>query len=126
MSLKLTFKKIAPTEALKTRVQTRIEKFEKYVNYPMEVHVHLTVEKPNHMAEVTCYAEHRELVAVAKTKNLYEAIDLAVKKIESQLKKEREKRKGHARAHLINRPTHMEEGDLELELPHAEKRKSTA
>lgn len=127
MGLHFTFRKIEATEALKDHVTKKVEKFKKFVTYPMEVHVLLSLEKPLHCAEITCHAEHRELVALAKTKDLYESIDAAVHKIEAQLKKEREKKKGHNSARLAVRPTALKLArDVKADLPHREKKISVA
>lgn len=123
MSLHFTFRKIETTDALKTKIEKRVEKFRKYVTYPMEIHVMLSTEKLQHCAEITCHAEHKTLVAVAKTKDLYESIDLAAQKIETQLKKEREKHKGHKLAHKIARPGSAKlASDVAAILPHSEKK----
>jgi putative sigma-54 modulation protein len=121
--MNLVFKKMKATEALKSHIEKKTEKFHKFVGYPMDVHVILSLEKPYHSAEITCHAEHRQLVAVAKSKDLYESIDMAVHKIESQLKKEREKRKGHKSAHLAIRPQSLKLArDVQADLPHKEKK----
>jgi putative sigma-54 modulation protein len=65
----------------------------------MEIHVFLSVQKEVHSVEIKCHAEHKELAALAKSKDLYESIDMVVHKLEAQLKKERDKRKGHNRPH---------------------------
>lgn len=123
MNLHLTFRNMEATDALKEHLEKRTEKFEKFVTYPIEVHVRLQVDRPYHTAEITCHAEHQELVALAQTKDLYEAIDLAVHKMESQLKKRREKRKGHTAAHLVKRPKALKVADdVGALLPHREKK----
>ncbi len=123
MSYHFVFRKIEATDALKAKIEKRIKKFERLISYPMETHVILTLEKVLHCAEITCHAEHRVLVAVAKTKDLYESIDLAAKKIEMQLKKEREKHKGHKLAHLASRPASTKlASDVKAVLPHLSKK----
>ncbi len=123
MSLHFTFRKIEASEALKTKITKKVDRFRKYVDYAMEVHVLLGVEKTQHVVEITCHAEHRDLIATSKTKNLYESIDGAVGKIETQLKKEREKRKGHTRAHQAARPKSLKMAkDVGAEIPHREKK----
>ena len=124
MGLHFTFRKLAPTDALKQHVEKKVEKFQKYVTYPIEIHVLLSVDKPYHTVEITCYAEHRQLVAIAKTHDLYAAIDLAEHKMEARLKKEREKKKGHKSAHLINRkPRALKLAkDVQANVPHLEKK----
>jgi len=126
MGLHFTFRKIKSTEALKEYITKKVDKFTKYVTYPMEVNVFLSIEKTYQVAEITVHAEHRQLVAVAKTKDLYESIDLAGSKIEKQLKKNREKRKGHKTAHLATRPRSLKLArDVNADLPHREKKMSS-
>lgn len=123
MSLHITFRKIESTDALKAHVEDRVAKFDKFISYPMEVHVFLSIEKDSHTAEIKCHAEHREIVAKAKEENLYAAIDEVCHKIEAQLKKEREKKKGHAAAHKAVRKAPEElSTDLAAEVPHLGKR----
>jgi putative sigma-54 modulation protein len=123
MSLHLTFRNLPSTDALKQHVEKKVEKFEKYVTYPMEVQAILSLEKTEHRAEITCHAEHRQLVAEGRSKDLYESIDQAVHKIEAQLKKEREKKKGHKSAHLASRPNSLKLAkDVDADLPHREKK----
>jgi putative sigma-54 modulation protein len=123
MSLHFAFRKIDATDALKDRIEKRVDKLRKFVTYSMEVHVTLSLEKAVHIAEITCRAEHREMVGIAKTKDLYESIDQAAHKVEAQLKKEREKKKGHAAAHTNARPAALKlAADVEADVPHREKK----
>ena len=123
VNLHLNFKKIKATEALKEHVAKRATKFEKFVTYPLEVHVFLGVEKTYQVAEFTVHAEHRDIVAVAKAKDMYESIDMAAHKIESQLKKSRELKKGHTAAHLSKRTKSLKLGsDVKAVLAHREKK----
>jgi len=123
MELNFAFRKIAPTQALKDHVAKRVEKFEKFVTYSMEIVVRLSLEKMYHCVEISVHAEHRTLVAVAKTKDLYESIDLAAHKIEAQLKRERERKKGHGSARLAVRPKSLRlASDVAADIPHREKK----
>lgn len=124
MTVHFAFRKIEATPALKEHIEKKVMKFEKFVTYPMDVHVMLSLEKTLHCAEITCHAEHRELFAVAKTKDLYESIDAVCHKIESQLKKEREKKKGHNAAHQVARPKAALRlaKDVEADIPHRAKK----
>ncbi len=127
MSLNLAFRKIETTPALKAKIEKRALKFKKFVTYPMDIHVIVSLESKLHCAEITCHAEHRSLVAIAKTKDLYESIDLAAKKIESQLRKQRDKHKGHTLAHEIARAkTGKLASDIGADLPHQGKNSQIA
>lgn len=124
MNVHFTFRNISSTEAIKDHVSKKVEKFNKFVTYELDVHVRCFVEKPYQTCEITVYAEHQELVAIATTKDLYEAIDLTVHKIENQLKKQREKRKGHKSARLVGRPKALKLAqDISADIPHQEKKK---
>jgi len=124
MPIQFTFRHIAATQAIKDRVDKRVDKLRKFISYPVEFHALLSVEKGgNHHAEITCHAEHRDMVAEGKSKDLYESIDQAAHKLENQLKRGRERRKGHVSAHAATRPAWLRQGgDLMVEVPHREKR----
>jgi len=122
MTLSFAFRKIQATEALKDKISKKVQKFRKYVTYPIAVHVTLSLERTFQCAEITCHAEHRELVAVAKTKNLYESIDAVVQKIQGQLRKERERKKGHASGHVVLRKTAVLAADVPADIPHRVKK----
>lgn len=126
INMHFNFRNIEATEALKDHVTKKVEKLQKYITYPMEVHVRFNVEKTYHYVEVDCHAEHSDMVAMAKTKDLYESIDMAMHKLEAQFKKEREKRKGHKSAHLVSRPAALKLAtDVNADLPHREKKTKT-
>lgn len=122
MTLHLTFKEVESTPAIKEYAEKKVEKFNKYITYPMEVHIILSVHKGLHSVEITCHAEHKELVALAKSENLYKSIDGAVNKIETQMKKEREKKKGHSNARRAQKGADYLASDVEAEIPHKDKR----
>jgi putative sigma-54 modulation protein len=123
MKVNFTFRHMDATDALKDHIEKKCEKFGQYVDYEIDVHVILTLEKASHCAEITLRAEHKPLVGQAKSKDLYESIDMAVTKVESQLKKEREKRKGHKSAHLASRHQSLKLAqDVAADLPHKEKK----
>ena len=128
MSLHLAFRKIEATEALKNHIAKRVEKFRKFVTYPIDIDVRLSLEKVYHCVEISVQAEYRTLVAISKTKDLYESIDMAVKKIESQLKKKRDLKKGHAASHSLARPATALSlaSDVQADIPHREKKRKRA
>lgn len=121
MSLRILFRHIKSSPAVKEHVEEKIKKISKIVTYPTSTQVILSLERNYHCAEITFYAEHRDLVAVAKTKDLYESIDLAVHKIEHQLKKYREIKKGHKRGHFVTKKAERWGKDIGDHFPHVQK-----
>lgn len=121
----VTFKRVESSEALRDYAEKRTEKLRKLVTYSLKIHVVLSLEnKTDQCAELVVHAEHKELVASAKAKDLYESIDLAAHKMEMQLKKERERKKGHGKAHEVARNEAKLGNDLPADIPHRGKRKS--
>jgi putative sigma-54 modulation protein len=126
MSLHLNFRNIESTDAIKEHIEDKVDKLKKFVSYPMEVHVMFSVEKTLQCVEITCRAEHKDFVATAKSKNLYESMDVCCHKIEAQLKKEREKKKGHNAAHKVaSRHAEKLGADVQAIIPHLGKNRNS-
>jgi len=83
------------TEALKNHVEDKISKLDKYLIKPVEAHVILSVEKIRQQCEIVITANNLRTTAVETSENLYAAIDMAVQKVERQLKKHKEQLKEH-------------------------------
>jgi putative sigma-54 modulation protein len=99
MQVLVTFRHVAPSGALREYAEEKVQRIEKYVRRVNEAHVILSVEKQRHTAEVTLNWARHTLTATEETGDLYAAIDLAMDKIERQVKKLTAKRKDrkHAR-----------------------------
>ncbi len=95
MKVNITFRQLAPTEALKDYVEQRLSRLSKYVKRPMEAHVVLSVEKFRHTADIALSADGIIIVGEIWTEDMYSAIDIAIDKIERQLKKYKEKIRRH-------------------------------
>lgn len=98
METHFTFRHMDSSEAVRERVLGKLERLHKILGYPVEFHVVLEARKNEQFAEITCHAEHQNLAASAVSENLYESIDEACDKLEVQLKKERDRKKGHQKA----------------------------
>jgi putative sigma-54 modulation protein len=73
----------------------KMEKVEKYLIEPIEVHFVMSVEKIRHIAEVTINANGVTIKGEESTGDMYSAIDLVMDKIGRQVKKHKEKLKSH-------------------------------
>jgi putative sigma-54 modulation protein len=91
MDITVTFRHMEPTETLKTYAEEKLSKIKKYLDYPIEAHIVLTVEKFRHMADVTLSVNGTRIKGVEETGDMYSAIDQVMDKIESQVKKYRSK-----------------------------------
>jgi putative sigma-54 modulation protein len=102
MQVSVTFRHMAPTDALKDFAQEKVARIEKYITTPTDAHVVLSVEKKSHRAEINMVANGVRLHGEEATEDMYASIDRAVSKIERQLVRYRNKlanhnaREGHA------------------------------
>ena len=95
MQVMVTFRHVEPTEGLRQHAEEKVQRVHKYLRRPIEAHVTLSVEKQRHIAEVQLTANHLNVTATEETDDLYSAIDLAMTKIERQVKKHTAKIKDH-------------------------------
>ncbi len=91
MQISVTFRHIEPTAALKDYATKKLNKLSKYLDGPSEANVVLGTEKFRHQADITMISNGLKLKAKEETVDMYSAIDLALEKIEKQLKRLREK-----------------------------------
>ena len=93
MQVSVTFRKIDASDTLRNYAQEKLYRIKKYVDDPIEAHVVLSVEKFGHIAEVTISANGLRIKGQEETGDMYSAIDMVVDKVESQIKRYREKLK---------------------------------
>jgi len=91
MQISVTFRQIEPSEALKNYVTDRLNKFQRYLDGPVEAHVVLGLEKFRHLADVTIDSNGHIIKGREENNDMYAAIDLVMDKIDIQLKKFRDK-----------------------------------
>lgn len=101
MQVTVTFRHVAPTAALRKYAGDKLQRLSKYSTRPMEAHVILSVLKKSHRAEIHLSVNGTSLFSEEETADLYSAIDLALDKVERQVKKLNAKRKNHQAEHTL-------------------------
>ena len=91
MNFIITGKNIDVTEGLKTAIEEKIGKLEKYFTPDTEVHVTLSVEKERHKIEVTIPVKGNIIRAEQVSNDMYVSVDLVEEIIEKQMKKYKKK-----------------------------------
>ena len=99
MDITVTFRHMEPTESLRTYAEEKVSKINKYLDYPVEAHIVLTVEKFRHVADVTLSLNGTMVKGVEETEDMYSAIDQVMDKIERQTKKYKDKLTSHKDHH---------------------------
>ena len=98
MNVSVTFRNTEEEGWQKKYVDDRLEKLNKYIDTPGDVHVVLTVEKFRNVAEISLITNGLNVIGKEESKDMHLAIDNAVEKIERQLIKH----KGKIRVHKTN------------------------
>jgi putative sigma-54 modulation protein len=92
LQLYLTGKHFKIIPRLRAHIEEHLEKLSRYDSHIISAHVVLTVEKYMNVVEVTLKASHFQFYGEgASDDNMFSAVDLAINRVESQLKKHREK-----------------------------------
>jgi len=95
MQTSVTFKNLDPSDHLKAYVQNKLNKLDKLLDNPAEANVVLSVEKIRHIAEIKITGDRLNINCREKTNDMYSSIDMAMDKLEAQIKKSKQKIKSH-------------------------------
>jgi len=91
MQIAVTFRHMETDEWVKRYVKEKVQRLEKHIVNPREVHVVLSAEKFRHIAEITVIGNGVTLNSQGKNSDLYAAIDQMVEKMERQIRERRGK-----------------------------------
>ena len=91
MQTSVTFKNIDSSDTLKSYVQDKLDRFDRFLDNPAEASVVLSVEKFRHMAEINIVGDRLTINGKEETEDMYSAIDMVLDKMEKQIKKSKEK-----------------------------------
>src|SRR3954469_23570380 len=95
MQLNITFRHFEPIDSLKNYAQDKVERANKYLDRAGEAHVVLSLERHLHHADITITSGAFVLRGREKSEDMYASIDLAMDKIERQLRRYKDKIKNH-------------------------------
>lgn len=95
MQLTITGHKIDLTDSMKNYIREKMERIERHFDHLNSIDVVLHVEKIQHKAEATVNAKGVTLHAHAETDNMYASIDDLTDKLDSQVRKHKEKITDH-------------------------------
>ena len=99
MQVNVTFRQIESSDALKTYAEKRVKKLKKYLNSSFEADVVLSVDKKNrHKASIKVASNSGiNIQGEEMSVDMYSSIDLAISKLERQVKKHRQKLRSYKR-----------------------------
>jgi putative sigma-54 modulation protein len=100
MQIAVTFRHMETDKGIKDYVKEKLQRLQKYIANPREIHVVLSVEKFRHIAEITIIGNGVTLNSQGRNSDLYAAVDQMVEKAERQIRE----RRGKARRKRSNLP----------------------
>src|SRR5438045_4246153 len=95
MQMNITFRHFEPIDSLKNYAQDKVERANKYLDRAGEAHVVLSLERHLHHADITIHSGSFVLRGREKSEDMYASLDLAMDKIERQLRRYKERLKNH-------------------------------
>lgn len=95
MHLNITFRNLDSSDSLKEYAQDKVERVHKYLDRAGDAHVVLSLERHLHHADITIQSGGWLLRGRETSEDMYASIDLAMDKIERQLRRYKEKLKTH-------------------------------
>ena len=106
MKISYTFRHVASSELLKQHTADKLMKLERYEDREMSVHAIFSTERFRKTVEFQAHGAHGAFVASETCDDMFEAIDVAVDKLDRQLSREKSKRKHH-KGHQGSVPHHI-------------------
>jgi len=91
MRINFTARHYKPSERLKDYAENEVKSLEKYYDSIVSCDIILDYQKEIQIAEIKIGVHGSTLTATEKSEDIYKSIDLAVNKLERQLKKYKEK-----------------------------------
>jgi putative sigma-54 modulation protein len=95
MNLHVTFKNCEPSDALRERLDQKLQKLGKYLREPVEAHIVLQVEKHRHRGDATIHSAGEILKTEVETDDMYVTVDQLMERIARAAKRQKERRTGH-------------------------------
>ena len=95
MNLSVSGHHLSVTPAIRTYVETKLERVLRHFDHVIDVHVILSVQKLRQCAEVTLHASGKDIFAQAEHDNLYAAIDELIDKLDRAVMKHKDRAYGH-------------------------------
>ena len=90
------------TPSINEHVRTKFKKITRHFDHLIDAKFTLSLEKLNHIAQVTIHLPKADIHAESSDENMYHAIEIAIQKLDRQVIKYKEKNSDH----------HQEDGSI--------------
>ena len=97
MRINFTARHFKASDRLKEYAEKKVQRLNRYYNGIIDCEIILDYEKLIRIAEIAVKVYSQRLVAIEKTEDIFKSIDLAVDKLERQVKKFKGKLREHGK-----------------------------
>ncbi len=94
MNLNVSGHHLDVTPAIRSYVQSKLERITRHFDHVIDAHVILSVDKLRQKAEITLHVRGKDIHCACEEQDLYAAIDLLADKLDRQVLKYKDKRNG--------------------------------
>ncbi|MCD6319915.1 MAG: ribosome-associated translation inhibitor RaiA [Candidatus Desulfofervidaceae bacterium] len=106
MQISVTFRNIRPSESIKSYAEKKIGRLQRFLRSDnIEANLVVSVEKFRHLVELNIWADGDNIYGKEEAEDIYAAIDTVMDKVERQISKLKEKKKGGNKGAQMPEPT---------------------
>jgi putative sigma-54 modulation protein len=124
MEVRTTARRVKVTPAIQDHLEQRLAKLQRYVPELDKAAVKLSLEKHRYKVEILLHVRHRDRVAQEEAGDLTAAIDGAANRLETQLRRLKDRSNRAATRRTVNGPVHRSAARAALE-PDVKRNSST-
>jgi len=95
MKLELIFRHLDATDGLRKHTEDKVEKLKKYLIKPTHMKIIFDMDRHLHTVNITLLEKGKTFHAEGKTTDMYASVDQAMHGLHEQLRRYKEKTKGH-------------------------------
>ena len=128
MQISVTSRHMELTDALKDYIKNKVTKLNKYLDVILDANIILSVEnKHRHIVEITLTTRGMTFNSEGFTDNMYTSIDRVIDKLETQVRRFKDKKKEHKQKHKIpSKEMHLTSELIDADMLQNEKNEAQA
>jgi putative sigma-54 modulation protein len=93
MNISTTARHYDLAPALKDYAESKVQNLKRYFDHIVNANLIFSLEKYRHKVEITLHVNGRDFVSIDESDDMYAAVDRSVDKLESQLRRHKDKLK---------------------------------
>lgn len=122
MQITITARHFDLTNAIRDYIEQSCEKLSRYFDHIISIHVILTLESMRNHVELNLHASKFNLQSESEEMDMYIAVESAIEKMETQLKKLKDKVTDHQKKSIRKNPDFFYDNTFERANEHSRKR----